>query len=85
MRRTMANLEFVEAHSGPNGPYEATQLIDSFLGALAHPWETMGDDLPKLPLREARSAWLARGYQRTQADLIEERHRDYGWYMPRSA
>jgi hypothetical protein len=37
MRRTMQNLKFVEGHRGANGPYEVTQLLNSFLGALAHP------------------------------------------------
>jgi HEPN pEK499 p136 len=56
----MANLEFVEARSGPNGPFEVTQLINSFLGALAHPWEAIRDELKTLPLREAE----ARGWPR---------------------
>jgi hypothetical protein len=150
MRRTMANLEFVEARSGPNGPYEVTQLMNSFLGALAHPWEAMCNDLNALPLSEAAKRgwpeigkerptdedptsvgelirllrngvahgnveflpdgrgpiralrlWNTRGNRRTWGaivtvgnarnlltrfvDLIEERHRDYGWYMPKSA
>jgi hypothetical protein len=53
MRRTIANLEFIEHHAGPNGPYEVTQLLNSFLGALAHPWEAMRNDLLALPLAEA--------------------------------
>jgi hypothetical protein len=53
MRRTMANLAFVEQSAGPGGPYEVTQLINSFLGALAHPWEAMQADLMTLPLAEA--------------------------------
>jgi hypothetical protein len=39
MKRTMFNLRFVEEHKARNGPYEVTQLINSFLGAMAHPWE----------------------------------------------
>lgn len=39
MRRTMHNLRFIEAYKKQNGPYEVTQLVNSFLGALAHPWE----------------------------------------------
>jgi hypothetical protein len=53
MRRSMANLDFVEAHAGPAGPYEVTQLINTFLGALAHPFEAMRDDLMALPLTHA--------------------------------
>lgn len=60
MRRTMHNLEFVEAHASGNGPYEVTQLINSFLGALAHPWETYRDDLTEMSLATARIAgWPA--------------------------
>ena len=53
MRRSMANLAFIEAHAGPDGPYEVTQLINTFLGALVHPFETVRDDLMTLPLTEA--------------------------------
>ncbi|KAA5595716.1 HEPN family nuclease [Blastochloris sulfoviridis] len=55
MRRSMANLVFVEAHAGPTGPYEVTQLINTFLGALAHPFEAMRDDLMALPLTESET------------------------------
>ena len=51
MRRTMANLKFIELHSSErNGPYEVTQLINSFLGALAHPWERFRDGVDEMPL-----------------------------------
>ncbi len=53
MRRSMANLAFVEAHSGPEGPYEVTQLVNTFLGALAHPFEAMRDDLMSLSVADA--------------------------------
>ena len=53
MRRSMANLAFVEAHACPAGPYEVTQLINTFLGALAHPFEAMRNDLMALPLTDA--------------------------------
>lgn len=52
MRRSMANLRYVEAHAGP---YEVTQLINTFLGALAHPFEAMRDDLLFLPIAEAQA------------------------------
>jgi hypothetical protein len=55
MHRTMNNLEFIEAHAAADGPYEVTQLINSFLGALAHPWETYRDDLPTISLAAAHS------------------------------
>jgi hypothetical protein len=53
MRRTMQNLQFVEAHKGPNGPYEVTQLLNSFLGALAHSWEKYQAELCAKSLAEA--------------------------------
>jgi hypothetical protein len=52
MRRTMANLAFVEEHAGREGPFEVTQLINSFLGALAHPWEKLSPSLD-IPLEHA--------------------------------
>lgn len=48
MRRTVFNLEFVERHAGAHGPFEVTQLINSFMGALAHPWECYREDLKSL-------------------------------------
>jgi len=56
MRRTMVNLAYVERHSAKDGPFEVTQLINSFLGALAHPWETLKADLPSISLAEAAAA-----------------------------
>ncbi len=56
MRRTMMNLAFVERHSAKDGPFEVTQLVNSFLGALAHPWETLKADLPTTSLAEAAAA-----------------------------
>ena len=65
MRRTMHNLEFVEGHAGVDGPYEVTQLINSFLGALAHPWETYRDDLTAMSLAAAHTAgWPAMAKER---------------------
>jgi hypothetical protein len=50
MRRTMENLEFIEGKAGPSGPFEVTQLVNSFLGALAHPWERLRADLNEMAL-----------------------------------
>ncbi len=69
MRRTIANLKFIERHAEPNGPYEVTQLVNSFLGALAHPWEVMQDDLMQLSLVEA----AARGWPPITKELITDR------------
>lgn len=68
MRRTMANLEFVEAKATLEGPYETTQLINSFLGALAHPWEAMRPQLEEMTLTEAEG----RGWP----DIKKEREQD---------
>jgi hypothetical protein len=58
MRRTIVNLKFIEQCAKPDGPYEVTQLVNSFLGALAHPWEEMQSELMALPLTEAaRRGW----------------------------
>jgi hypothetical protein len=53
MRRTIANLVYVEQNARPDGPFEVTQLINSFLGALAHPWESLHAELKMLSLAEA--------------------------------
>ena len=54
MNRTILNLEYIEKNSNQNGPYEVTQLINSFLGALAHPWEKWKDDLKNISLKKAK-------------------------------
>lgn len=69
MRRTMANLAFVEAHASVDGPYETTQLINSFLGALAHPWEAMKPELAALSLADAE----ARGWPCIRKELPQDR------------
>ena len=58
MDRTVANLEFVERHATANGPYEVTQLVNSFLGALAHPWETFQPSFNSISISDAeKSGW----------------------------
>jgi hypothetical protein len=64
----MDNLKFIEARCSPDGPYEITQLLNSFLGALAHPLEAFCEDLERLPLSEAE----ARGWPR----MVKERPTD---------
>jgi hypothetical protein len=49
MRRTIANLEFVERHATPNGPYEVTQLLNSFSARL-----------PTLGTRCGKTSWRCR-------------------------
>jgi hypothetical protein len=66
MRRSMQNLSFVEAAAGPSGPYEVTQLINTFLGALVHPYEVMQNDLDAIPVSEAETlGWPAIVCERT--------------------
>jgi hypothetical protein len=55
MHRTMCNLEFLERHAALDGPFEVTQLINSFLGALAHPWETLKSELNSISIVDAKS------------------------------
>lgn len=53
MHRTMCNLRYIETRATSDGPYEVTQLINSFLGAFAHPWEEYKPSLCKTTLDEA--------------------------------
>jgi hypothetical protein len=46
----MANLEYIESAAKATGPFEVTQLINSFLAALAHPWERLRHELNEMPL-----------------------------------
>ncbi|MBL7241037.1 hypothetical protein CFR78_14340 [Komagataeibacter rhaeticus] len=39
IRRSIANLEFIEANYETHALYEVTQLVNTFLGALIHPFE----------------------------------------------
>jgi hypothetical protein len=53
MRRTMFNLHVIDAQATKEGPYEVTQLVNSFLAALAHPWEEYKQDLHKRSIPDA--------------------------------
>ena len=64
IRRTMANLDVIDGlHrrrlSDPDRQqpdvYEVTQLVNSFLGAWAHPWEVWRRDLERISLDDART------------------------------
>ncbi|ACI52469.1 hypothetical protein Gdia_2732 [Gluconacetobacter diazotrophicus PA1 5] len=39
MRRSLINLDFIEANYQDHGLYEVTQLVNTFLGAFIHPFE----------------------------------------------
>jgi HEPN pEK499 p136 len=81
MRRTMQNLKFVEAHAGTDGPYEVTQLINSFLGALAHPWERYRHDLSTMPLADAYIAGWPAIAKEWQSDREPDSFGDLVRYM----
>jgi HEPN pEK499 p136 len=58
MKRTMCNLRYIKRHCSDDGPYEVTQLVNSFLGALAHPWEHHKAQLKQMSLLEAeKKGW----------------------------
>jgi len=69
MRRTMLNLAYIEDRAQLDGPFEVTQLINSFLGALAHPWEALKEDLMGLSLAEAS----ARGWPKIAKERATDR------------
>jgi len=68
MARTIANLDFVRAHATDDGPYEVTQLVNSFLGALAHPWERLRRDVA----RESIASATERGWPRLEKERPED-------------
>ncbi len=43
MYRTIQNLEFIDHQRSHNGPFEVTELINSFLAVVAHPWDRLLD------------------------------------------
>ena len=53
MERTMFNLNFIKDHKQEDGPWEITQLVNSFLGALAHPWEELKQQFNKMSIKES--------------------------------
>jgi len=64
MNRTMFNLEFVRERATKKGPYEVTQLVNSFLGAVCHPWEKYPETF-KMTFAQATK----RGCPYTKAEL----------------
>ena len=41
--RTITNYEILKPQKQHAGPYEVTQLVNSFLSTLAHPWDQLLD------------------------------------------
>src|SRR5688572_954188 len=64
MQRTMMNLELIEAQPRDprTGSFKVTQLVNSFLGALAHPWERHRHRFNDLPLEAAYVEDWPRGF-----------------------
>jgi len=64
----MVNLRYVEERQTDQGPYEVTQLINSFLGAFAHPWEKYKKGIRRKHLEEAWAEGWPRLDKEEQAD-----------------
>ena len=69
MRRTMFNLRLIEEQATKGGPYEVTQLVNSFLGALAHPWEKFKVELAAISLSES----VARGWPQIHKEFSTDK------------
>jgi hypothetical protein len=68
----MANLRFVEKRRTDNGPYEVTQLVNSFLAALAHPWEEYKRELNEMTLDFA----ISNGWPKLAKERREDKDPD---------
>lgn len=68
MHRTMFNLRFIEERAAPDGPYEVTQLVNSFLCAYVLPWERLPDKSLGMSLEEAAK----RGWPIIKKELPED-------------
>lgn len=73
LRRTMANLKYIEDRSADHGPYEVTQLINSFLAGLAHPWEEYKQELKTRSIDDAiQDGWPE--LRKERADDVDPEH-----------
>jgi hypothetical protein len=68
MERTMFNLNFIKDRKHEKGPYEITQLVNSFLGALSHPWEELKEQFKKMSIRES----IQDGWPKIKKELTED-------------
>ena len=81
MRRTKRNLEIIEelhrrGLPGAEGPYELTQLLNSFLGAVALPRERdLGPKLATISIEEAEERWRLPRIVDNYPDLPVHTHR----------
>lgn len=73
LRNTMFNLEYIEERAGIDGPYEVTQLVNSFLAGLAHPWEEYKQGLKQKSIEDAiREGWPE--LRKERADDVDPEH-----------
>ena len=62
MYRTLHNLRFIEQNKRHTGPFEVTQLINSFLAVLAHPWDQLLDKKKLAALKLKDPAFVTYGF-----------------------
>ena len=69
MQRTMDNYRFLDdSYRRGSRVFEVTQLVNSFLGAFAHPWEEWRKELGGISIAEARK----RGWPAAAADDLRD-------------
>jgi HEPN pEK499 p136 len=80
LERTLFNLSFINDHAHDAGPYEMTQLINSFLGAVVHPWENLLRNQPILVnLRGPDVNWPALRKAKPTDDNPLDFHESLAW------
>lgn len=52
IKRTRFNLEFIDKNKTQNGPFEATQLLNSIAGLLVYPMERLRNHIEKVALSD---------------------------------
>ena len=77
MDRTLFNLDFVKRQARENGPYEFTQLLNSCLAVICHPWEKIRDEVENWDWIQAKACgWeplpLARPSDKTPSSFYDE-------------
>lgn len=65
MERSMFNLDFIDKHKAKDGPFEVVQLVNTFLGALAHPWEELKAEFKTKSIADAEND----GWPKVSKDL----------------
>lgn len=65
MQRTLHNLAFIERHRDAQlrqETFEITQLVNSFLGVVAHPWEKLFDTVALATLKIGSEEYVRYGF-----------------------